>query len=162
MPAALPHTMCSRMVPRRTRLGLRLIVVALLAWLPAGAQAAAPANDDFADAQVVRVGDRVTGTTAEATLEAGEPAPSSALLMRSTWYRYDASTTEPLRIDSCSSARYAELAIYTGAGVGALTEVADTTRAAAPEAPASTSPRRPARRTTSGSPPTTSSTATSC
>ena len=76
------------------RLALCLLVAAASASLPAGAQAAAPANDDFADAQVVRVGDRVTGSTAEATLEVGEPAPTSELLTRSVWYRLQTSTPQ--------------------------------------------------------------------
>lgn len=110
----------------RPRASAVLAIIAIAA-LPGIAHAAPPSNDAFADAQVVRIGDRVTGTTAEATLEAGEPATSSALLTRSTWYRLETSTTEAVRVDSCSSVKYAELAIYTGAGVGALTEVAHTT-----------------------------------
>ena len=121
--AALSHRRCSPMTLRRVRLGL-CVVAGVLASVPAVAHAAPPDNDDFAGAQTVRVGDSVTGTTAAATLQAGEPAPSSALLTRSIWYRLSPTVTEPLRVDSCSSPRFAELAIYTGTGVGALTEVA--------------------------------------
>jgi hypothetical protein len=112
----------SRILPRRTRSAICL-GVAVLASLASTAQAAPPSNDAFADAQTVRIGDSVTGTTAEATLQTGEPAPSSPLLTRSTWYRFEASTTEAVRIDSCKSARYAGLDVYTGADVDALTEV---------------------------------------
>ncbi|MDX6679588.1 MAG: hypothetical protein QOE31_3640 [Solirubrobacteraceae bacterium] len=118
-PAPPTDRTCSR-TRRCVTLAVSL-VVALLMSLPAVAQAAPPDNDDFAAAQTVHVGDRVTGTTAEATLETGEPATSSLLITRTVWYRLTASATETLRIDSCSSPRFAELAIYTGADVGALT-----------------------------------------
>jgi hypothetical protein len=61
-------------VHTRAVLGLALLA---LATAPAAAQAAAPDNDAFADAQTVRVGDRLVGTLAEATSEAGEPATSA-------------------------------------------------------------------------------------
>ncbi|MDX6680933.1 MAG: hypothetical protein QOG94_972 [Solirubrobacteraceae bacterium] len=125
IPAALSHRRCSRMTLRSMWLGL-CVVAAALAYAPALARAAAPDNDDLAGAQVVHVGDRVTGTTADATLQTGEPAPSSALLTRSVWYRLTPTVTESVRVDSCSSARFAELAIYTGTAVGALTEVPHT------------------------------------
>jgi len=96
-----------------------------LAALPAAAQAASPANDDFANAQTVRIGDRVTGTTAESTLQAGEPAPASAG-SGSIWYRVTAGASETLRVDSCGSPSYAEILVYTGAAVGALTPVTTT------------------------------------
>ena len=102
--------------------------IAMLAAVPAAAHATTPSNDAFADAQTVRVGDRVTGSTAEATLEAGEPAPSNLLFTRSIWYRVTPTLTEPLRIDSCAGATYAELAIYSGAAVGSLAEVEHTER----------------------------------
>ncbi len=123
-PATPSHRMCSR-TRRGAPLALSLVAAALLS-LPAIAQAAPPANDAFADAQIVRAGDRVTGTTADATSEPGEPATSSALVTRTIWYRVTPTVTETLRIDSCSSPRFAELAIYTGASVDALTEVAYT------------------------------------
>ena len=101
-------------------LGLCLGLAAITA-LPAGAQAAPPDNDAFADAQVVRAGDRITANTAEATPEAGEPAPSDPPYTRSTWYRLTPSAAETLRIDTCSGGPWSELTIYTGTGLGALT-----------------------------------------
>ena len=65
--------------PRRTR-GAACLALAMLAVLPVAAHAAAPANDAFASAQVVQVGDRATGTLVDATLETGEPATSSELI----------------------------------------------------------------------------------
>ncbi len=108
---------------RMTRGALCLTLTALVG-LPAVAQGAAPANDDLAGAQVVRVGDRVTGTIVDATLETGEPATSSPAIANTVWYRLDATVSERVRLDTCGSDRYAELAVYTGTGVAALTEVA--------------------------------------
>jgi len=103
------------------RLAICLLLAALAA-LPAAAQAAPPANDDFADAQVVNVGDRLTGTTLDATAQAGEPAPEPAHT-QSVWYRLTPSTAETLRIDNCNGSSFAGLTIFTGTGLGDLTEV---------------------------------------
>jgi hypothetical protein len=90
------------------------LVIALVAALPAAAHAAAPANDDLADAQVVRVGDHLTGTVVDATIETGEPATSGPLIANTVWDRFDATVSERVRMDTCGSDRYAELAVYTG------------------------------------------------
>jgi hypothetical protein len=108
---------------RRTR-GAACLVIALAAALPAAAQAAAPANDDLAGAQIVRVGDHLTGTVVDATRETDEPATSSPLVASTVWYRFNATASERVRIDTCGSDRYAELAVYTGVSVAALTDVA--------------------------------------
>ncbi len=97
-------------------------VLSILAALPVtAAHAAPPDNDDFGNAQVVRVGDRVTGTTIDATLQSGEPAPGPSHT-RSVWYRLTPAASETLRIDNCGGGPWAELAIFTGPGLGALTE----------------------------------------
>jgi hypothetical protein len=106
---------------RTARLAL-CVLLAALAALPAAAQAAPPANDDFADARVVNVGDRLTGTTLDATAQAGEPAPDPAHT-RSVWYHLTPSIAETLRIDTCSGSFYSGLTIFTGTGLGDLTEV---------------------------------------
>jgi hypothetical protein len=120
-PSPRPDT---KRTQRTAKLALYLLLAALAA-VPATAQAAPPDNDAFADAQVVHVGDRVTGTTIDATLQAGEPATDS-FYTRSVWYRLTPSTSETLRIDTCSGAPWAEVAIFTGTGLGDLTEVAHT------------------------------------
>ncbi len=118
----------SRPDPKRALRNMKLAtctLLAALAALPTTVQAAAPENDAFAGAQVVRVGDRVTGTTIDATLQAGEPA-TGASYTRSVWYRLTPSTSEKLRIDTCGGGPWAELAVFTGTGVSDLTEVAHT------------------------------------
>jgi hypothetical protein len=109
---------------QRATLALGLLFAALAALPAAAAQAAPPANDAFADAQIARVGDRVTGSTAEATTQASEPANDPSYT-RSVWYRLTPSTTETLRIDTCSGSgpHWSELTIYTGTGLGDLTAV---------------------------------------
>jgi len=104
----------------------RTICIVLAATLasPAFAQAAPPDNDDFADGQVVRVGDHLTGTLVDATRETGEPATSYPSVDHTVWYRLTPTTSERLRIDTCGSDRWAELAVFTGGDVAALTEIA--------------------------------------
>jgi hypothetical protein len=101
---------------------LCLTLLALVA-LPEVARAAAPANDAFADAQVVRIGDRATGTLADATLEAGEPATSSPQIVGSVWYTLQTSTTERVRIDTCGRNSNSEVAVFTGDAPSTLTEL---------------------------------------
>ena len=98
------------------------LLLAVVAALPAAAHAAPPDNDAFADAQLVRVGDRITGSTTDATLEASEPAPGETYYTHSIWYRLTPSASERLRIDTCSAGPWAEIAIYTGTTLGTLTE----------------------------------------
>jgi len=105
---------------RRARLGL-CVVLAGLAALPAAAHAAPPDNDAFAEAQIVRVGDRVTGTTVDATAQVGEPAAEPDFYTRSVWYRLTPGASELLRIDTCGGLARTEVAVYTGSGLGALT-----------------------------------------
>ncbi|MEA2427031.1 MAG: hypothetical protein QOF37_659 [Thermoleophilaceae bacterium] len=79
----------------RRGLGLLLLgVAALLA--PASALAAAPANDDRANAQVVHIPANVDGTTADSTRETGEPASGCAQDGGSVWYRVN--TTDKGRL----------------------------------------------------------------
>jgi hypothetical protein len=107
--------------PRTARPAICAVLALLVAMPSATAQAAPPDNDDFGNAQLVRVGDRVTGTTTDATLQSGEPA-AGASHTRSVWYRLTPAASEALRIDNCGGGPWAELAIYTGPGLGALTE----------------------------------------
>ena len=110
---------------RRSRTVVCLALAALAA-LPALAQAAAPHNDAFADAQTVRIGDRVAGSLVDATSQTGEPATSSPSIDRTVWYRLTSTATETVRVGTCHDNPYAELQVFTGAAVDALTEVAHT------------------------------------
>ena len=83
----------------------------------------APANDDFAAAAELP-GDSgtVDGDTFYATLEVGEPEHGS-YGAGSVWYRWTAPSTGPATFELCDSDFDTLLAVYTGAGVNALTRV---------------------------------------
>jgi hypothetical protein len=65
----------------------------------------------------------VSGTNAEATGEEGEPGRGS-FRVRSVWYRWTSPVDGPVVVDTCSGDFDTLLAVYTGDGVGTLTEVA--------------------------------------
>src|SRR4051812_26545906 len=107
MPRQQSRRRCSTIAPRAALLGLVAALTVLAGPVPAAA-ASPPPNDDFAGAQTVRVGDRVTGVMIDATLEAGEPAPSSPLMPRSVWYRLSTAVAAIVRVDSCAGTGFAE------------------------------------------------------
>lgn len=77
---------------RRISLAVTVMVIAVLVGA-VSALAAAPPNDNRAQAQVVRLGSTVTGTTADATVEAVEPASGCGSPGPSVWYRLDPSAS---------------------------------------------------------------------
>lgn len=92
-----------------------------------GAAAAAPANDDFAAAQVLAgpLPIATSGTTVEATRQSGEPIPPETTpSQHSIWFSWQAGATEYVSIDTCGSEPRTILAVYTGSALGGLTEVA--------------------------------------
>ena len=105
------------------KLFVALCALAALLAVPSVAHAAPPANDNFAAAQLV-VGETasVTGTSVDATEEAGEPDHYNHGGTRSTWYRWIAPSDGVLVVNT--SANYSEVsAVYTGATVDGLTFV---------------------------------------
>jgi titin len=89
-------------------------------------QAAAPANDDFANAVVLSTqnASRLGDTNDGATLEAGEAdTVAGADAGASVWYRWTAPVTGRVTIDTASSTFDTLLGVYTGTAVNALTEV---------------------------------------
>ena len=111
---------------------LALVVVLLLLGVGAvlavnGRAATTPPNDNFASAQglsgtnVTRTGD----TNVSATSEVGEPNyPNSNPPGASVWYRWTASFTGTVTIDTVGSDFDTVLAVYTGDAVNALSFVA--------------------------------------
>jgi hypothetical protein len=85
-----------------------------------------PPNDLFAASQplsgseAVRLGDSSDG----ATKEAGEPAHAGNSGGASIWYSWTAPASGPVVIDTAQSSFDTLLAVYTGAGVGSLAEIA--------------------------------------
>src|SRR5690606_33977356 len=80
-----------------------------------------PANDDFADAEVV-AGDTgsAEGKLYHATLEPGEPEHDGVATGASVWYRWTATFTGVAMFDTCGSGDTV-MAAYTGEAVSALT-----------------------------------------
>jgi len=107
----------------------RLAVFALagLFWLCLGgaASAAAPANDNFADAAALSgLPASATGTNVDATTEWGEPGHYFYSFGHSVWWSWTAPSDGDVTVDTCGSDFPTVLAVYTGTSVEALTPVA--------------------------------------
>src|SRR5688572_32859099 len=63
------------------------------------AVAAAPNNDDRANARAVSVPSTINGTTRESTLESNDPPGACASVERSVWYSLDPSTSGRVAIE---------------------------------------------------------------
>jgi hypothetical protein len=85
-----------------------------------------PPNDDFGDAMTTATGaPAVAGTTVGATAQTGEPGHGGrSEASSSIWYSWTPSTSGEYTIDACDSDGDVALGVYTGAAVGALTDVA--------------------------------------
>lgn len=94
----------------------------VLAGSPAEAQ---PANDDFANAEViVGVPGSVIGSNVGATSEVGEPRHAGLAGGASIWYRWTAPSSCLIVFDTLGSDYDTVLAVYTGTNVDSLTLVA--------------------------------------
>ena len=106
-----------------------LVVVCLAASLLASGVAGAaapPPNDSFSNAQVLpnQVSGSVTGTTAGATTEAGEPVHGGFAGNQTVWYRYTAQRTATTYFGVGFEGFRGAVAVYRGTAVGALTPIA--------------------------------------
>jgi hypothetical protein len=99
--------------------------ILLLGLWSAPVKAAAPANDNFANAQVVSGSSvNVTGTNVEATAQTGEPNHYSYhVARRSVWYKWVAPSTASFGISTSGSSFDTLLAVYTGSSLTALTKI---------------------------------------
>jgi hypothetical protein len=97
---------------------------------PASALAAPPANDDFADAQLIGPGLPIVegGTNVEATAESNEPSHGSfGPAQRSVWYQWTPSANIEVKVSTCADIGNGPfIAVYTGTEVDDLTPVADS------------------------------------
>lgn len=103
---------------RRSPIAAILLSAALIASSLA-AQAAAPTDDDYADAQPIDLSTlpvTVTGSNVDATLERGERAPciSTANLASTVWYTITPSYDQRLEIETFDSDFDTVLAVYVG------------------------------------------------
>jgi subtilisin family serine protease len=86
--------------------------------------AAGLSNDDFQDAATVS-GSTVSGSTANATRQLGEPAHGGTGGSASIWYRWTAPATGTLTLTTQGSSFDTLLGVYTGASVSTLSTLAD-------------------------------------
>lgn len=98
---------------------------ALFAAAGTPAQAAAPANDNFASAQVLAGQPvSVSGTTRQATRQNGEPDHAESQTGPSVWYRWTPSVSGAATIGTCDDGDYVgAVAVYTGSALSGLVEI---------------------------------------
>jgi len=112
---------------RRALAALAFVFVAVLAG-SAGASAAAPANDDFADAIALpEFPGEKSGSNTEATKESGEPDHAGNPGGHSVWYSWTPGSDRRIGIrgGNCFGGGIdALIAVYTGPSVDSLTPVA--------------------------------------
>jgi hypothetical protein len=105
------------------------VAVGLCAITGAGAQpvAAAPSNDDFANAAVLVAGGSLGGSlmtdNTGATKEPGEPNHAGDQGGASLWYAWTPSFSGTASIDTAGSSIDTLLGVYTGSSVSALTTI---------------------------------------
>jgi Ca2+-binding RTX toxin-like protein len=101
------------------------LAATLVAALWPASALAVPANDDFANAQVITgLTGSVSSTNVGATKEIGEPDHAGNPGGHSIWYSWTAPADGNVAFTTLGSAFDTLLAVYTGAAVGALTPVA--------------------------------------
>jgi hypothetical protein len=86
-----------------------------------------PANDDFATPEVLGPNPMTTGgQTRLATKQPGEPDHAGDAGGHSLWFSWTPASTGPIDLTACGNSRELDtlLAVYTGADLGSLTEVA--------------------------------------
>jgi RTX calcium-binding nonapeptide repeat (4 copies) len=111
-----------------SRFSLLVLLVSVLA--AAGSMAATgagerPANDDFTAAELLKgTGSSVFGTTKGATKQPGEPSHAGNSGGGSIWYRWQSENAVILTLTTEGSSFDTLLAVYTGATLETLTEVA--------------------------------------
>ncbi len=106
---------------------------ALLGTLPASAAAAAPSNDNFANADTL-IGSLPitdTGINWQATAEVGEPWHNGAPPVVSVWWKWTARATGQVTIDTCDGYLDTRLAVYTGVSLAGLAAIASNNDACA-------------------------------
>jgi hypothetical protein len=106
--------------------GISALFVLVLLALPAAASAAAPANDDFANREVLTgaLPIEVERSNVEATKEEGESIPGLAPAGHSVWFEWEAVSDGWVTIGSCDNPFPTIIGVFTGTQVNELTSVA--------------------------------------
>jgi hypothetical protein len=98
-----------------------ILSVSLVALLGSAASAsAAPRNDDFGDAALLRLGSEVNGNVNRATKQRGEPRHAESLARHSVWYRFRASRRTTVLLGTCRSDFDSVIAVYSGRRLSSL------------------------------------------
>ena len=90
----------------------------------------APANDDFADAQLITdpLPQQVSGTTIGATLESGGAGTALDGLTGSVWYAYSPLATETIQIETTSDGSWTPVqTVFVGSSPTSLEQLSDAT-----------------------------------
>jgi len=102
-----------------------MLFLVTLVGFGAAANAATPANDNFANAeQLTGIQVHVSRTNVEATKEAGEPNHNGNSGGKSVWFVWTAPTSRTMLLTNNRSNFDSLLAVYTGTSLAALTTVA--------------------------------------
>lgn len=110
---------------RRSWFGMAVGVALVLLLVLAPGAWAAPANDNFANAEDLGAGFPVvteTWSNVDATEEAGEPYDVFAA-GHSVWFQWEATTSEVVTIDTCNSEFSTSLTVFAGTELDTLAEV---------------------------------------
>ncbi|HET9198442.1 MAG TPA: hypothetical protein VFN92_09335 [Solirubrobacterales bacterium] len=119
------------------RWGILSASIAMLAALPAGA-AAAPANDDFANRQILGgpLPIEVAASNVEATKEVEHSEQISPFAAgHSVWFEWEAPATQWTTIGACGSDIPAVIGVFTGTELASLAKAASGNPAEGPHCP---------------------------
>lgn len=116
------------------------VVLAALAFLAPLAQAAAPANDNFANREVLNgaLPIEASRSNAGAGKEGGESMGPFAA-GHSVWFQWTAPATAFFTVGACTASFHTVVGIFTGSELGLLTGVAQGNSAEGPDCPVSES-----------------------
>jgi hypothetical protein len=81
---------------------------------------AAPANDNFANAKVLRLGKNVKGNVNGAGKQSGEPRHANSLATHSVWYRLRVKQAMTVAVNTCKASFDTVLAAYSGSSLRTL------------------------------------------
>ncbi|HKX83770.1 MAG TPA: hypothetical protein VJL58_06110, partial [Pyrinomonadaceae bacterium] len=111
----------SKIGVKMTAIACAVFIHAVLAQAVTAQDQLAPANDNFAAAQVLSTAvTSVNGTTAAATNEPGEPGHGDNRGGSSVWYKYVAPGTGVLHVNTAGTGLDTTLAVYTGTNLSDL------------------------------------------
>ena len=102
-------------------------IILILLLCAIDAFAGAPANDPFASSRLITGGSgAITGTTDNASTEAGEPSHASGASGRSVWYSWHCSSGGTLDLSLSGTQSGYVIAVYSGTSLDSLTPIASS------------------------------------